>query len=472
MPGPLAVNTAKRADFRQKYPKIVPKTHLAMLEKAMRALGLRLLMAAFPLLLAGCTPPANPAPPTAAVSIPMAEPAPPPLPELRGDPGFQDFVRGFREQALAQGITPQTWFAAFNGVEPVGGMSDIIAEQPEFVRPIWRYLDGAVSARRIKDAKIMLARHADLLAGIEEKQGVPREILVAVWGMETDFGTSVGSYNIFATLATRAWMGGDQRQAGAERELIAALRLLQQQDFKPSQMVASWAGAFGQTQFMPTTFARFGVDGDGDGKIDLWHSPADALASAANLLARQGWQKGMPWAVEVTLPKGFAYQDADLTIEKPLSEWRARGVRPVFAALPPDGDTKAALYVPAGAHGAAFLTFANFRVIMRYNNAASYALSVGVLADRMMDRPGIKGSWPLKDPLLSRAQRQRLQAALTGLGFDSGEHDGLLGTRTRAALRLYQGARGLVADGYPSLALLERLDREAEKPANPALKAP
>ena len=444
-----------------------------MLEKAMHTRPIAklsaLLLAAW---LAGCAPPSGPAAPAAAVSIPVTAPAPPPLPELRGDPGFQDFVRGFREQALARGVTPQTWFAAFNGVEPVGGMGEIIAEQPEFVRPIWRYLDGAVSARRIKDAKIMLTRHADLLAGIEEKQGVPREILVAIWGMETDFGTSIGSYNIFATLATRAWMGGDQRQAGAERELIAALLLLQQQNFKPSEMVASWAGAFGQTQFMPTTFSRFGVDGDGDGKIDLWHSTADALASAANLLSRQGWQKGMPWAVEVTLPKGFDWQDADLAIEKPLSEWRARGVKPVFATLPTDGDIKAALYIPAGAHGAAFLTFANFKVIMKYNNAASYALSVGVLADRMMDRPPIKAAWPLKDPLLSRAQRQRLQAALAELGFDGGEHDGLLGTRTRTALRLYQSKRGLVADGYPSLAVLERLDRDAEKPANPASKAP
>jgi membrane-bound lytic murein transglycosylase B len=290
--------------------------------------------------------------------------------------------------------------------------------------------------------------------------------LVAIWGMETDYGHDIGSYNLFATLVTQAYDG--PRQIYAQHELIAALRLLQQNDYAPSQMVASWAGAIGQTQFMPSTFFKYATDGDGDGKIDLWHSAADALASTAVLFQREGWEAGKPWGYEVRLPAGFAaYQDADLGNLKPISEWASRGVTLVSGSALPQGDDMAALYLPAGAHGPALLLLDNFHQIMQYNNAASYALAVSLLADRMMERPGIQASWPRSEKPLSRADRLRFQTDLAALGYDSGQFDGLLGRKTRIALRQYQLAHGLPADAYPTASMLAQLDNDAGKQASP-----
>ena len=229
-------------------------------------------------------------------------------------------------------------------------------------------------------------------------------------------------------------------------------------------MVSSWAGAFGQTQFMPSTFFKYATDGDGDGKIDLWHSTADALASTALLFQREGWQAGKPWGYEVTLPKDFAYQDADLDTLKPLSEWAARGVTLVSgAALARRRRHGGALSAGGRAMDPRLLTLNNFRMIMKYNNAASYALAVSLLADRMMDRPGIQAAWPRGEKPLSRADRLRFQTDLAALGYDSGELDGLLGRKTRAALRQYQAAHGLAADAYPTPAMLALLDTDASK---------
>ena len=382
---------------------------------------------------------------------------------MGGDEKFQAFVRSFEPTAVAAGITPETYNRAMAGIAPVASLQPIIDEQPEFVRPVWAYLDGAVSARRIARAKELLAQNAALLSGIEARAGVPKEILVAIWGMETDYGRDEGSYNVFATLVTQAYDG--PRQFPAQRELIAALRLLQQNNYVPSEMVSSWAGAIGQTQFMPSTFFKYATDGDGDGRIDLWHSTADALASTALLFQREGWEAGKPWGLEVRLPAGFAYQDADLGNLKPVSEWASRGVTLVSGAALPPGDDMAALYLPAGAHGPALLLLGNFRQIMKYNDAASYALAVSLLADRMMDRPGIQASWPRGEKPLSRADRLRFQTDLAALGFDSGQLDGLLGRRTRIALRQYQVAHGLAADAYPTADMLALLDNDANKVA-------
>jgi membrane-bound lytic murein transglycosylase B len=382
---------------------------------------------------------------------------------MGGDEKFQAFVRSFEPTAVAAGITPETYNRAMAGIAPVASLQPIIDEQPEFVRPVWAYLDGAVSARRITRAKELLVQNAALLSGIEARTGVPKEILVAIWGMETDYGRDQGSYNVFATLVTQAYDG--PRQFSAQRELIAALRLLQQNNYVPADMVSSWAGAIGQTQFMPSTFFKYATDGDGDGKIDLWHSTADALASTALLFQREGWEAGKPWGYEVRLPTSFAYQDADLGNLKPLSEWASRGVSLVSGTTLPPGDDMAALYLPAGAHGPALLLLGNFRQIMKYNDAASYALAVSLLADRMMDRPGIQASWPRGEKSLSRADRLRFQTDLAALGFDTGQLDGLLGRRTRIALRQYQVAHGLAADAYPTSDMLALLDNDASKVA-------
>ena len=451
------VNHAKTPDFRQNLLE-------SMLKEPMRCL-LRFLAVAGLATLAACAGKPAPVPvPTPPPKPGTAAPIPlPPLPPVGGDEKFQAFIRDFEPTALARGVTAETYNKAVAGIAPITTIATIIDEQPEFVRPVWSYLDGAVSARRIADAKLLLAENAPMLAAIEDHSGVPKEILVAIWGMETDYGRDEGSYNLFAALATQAYDG--PRQGFARRELISALLLLQQNNYQPSQMVSSWAGAFGQTQFMPSTFFKYATDGDGDGKIDLWHSPADALASTALLFQREGWQAGKPWGYEVTLPQGFAYQDADLETLKPVSEWVARGVKLVSGAPLPDGDDMAALYLPAGANGPALLTLNNFRQIMKYNNAASYALAVSLLADRMMDRPGIQTPWPRTEKPLSRADRLRFQTDLAALGYDAGQLDGLLGRKTRAALRQYQTTHGLIADAYPTAAMLALLDTDASKAA-------
>lgn len=415
--------------------------------------------------LAGCaeTPAPVPAPPphTLAVQVPT-----PPAPPVTKNEKFQNFLRDFKATALAKGVTSKTYDRAVAGIAPIAGIGTIVAEQPEFVRPVWDYLDSAVSDRRIADAKALLARNASMLDALQKRYGVPKEILVAIWGMETNYGRNQGRYNLFAALATEAYEG--QRQAFGRRELIAALLMLQQHDYEPSEMVSSWAGAFGQTQFLPTTFFEYATDGDNDGKIDLWHSPADALASAARLFQRQGWQTGKPWGYEVALPKKFPYQDAGLRTLKPLSDWAALGVRRKSGAPLPKSNDMAALYLPAGARGPALLTLHNFRQIMRYNNATSYALAVSLLSDRMMGRPGLQASWPRDEKPLSLADRLRFQVDLAALGYKIGPLDGVLGRKTRLALRKYQLAHGLPADGYPSSDMLSRLDADTGNGPMPA----
>ena len=391
------------------------------------------------------SPPATapPAPSGPSAVIPIA--APPPSP-------FEQFIGQMHTQARANGITEATFQAATTGIAPIPAIVAMNDNQPEFSRPVWAYLDSAVSARRIKDGQALLAQYGDTLARIERRSGVPREILVAIWGMESDYGRAAGSFNLFAALATLGYQG--PRADYAKPEFQAALKILQDQHYAASAMTSSWAGAFGQTQFTPTTFVKYATDGDGDGRIDLWSSPADALASAANLLAGQGWKAGEGWGCEVTLPKNFAYADADIDDTRPLSEWRSRGLRRADGGALPSGDGPASIYLPAGARGPAFLVLPNFRVILKYNNAASYALAVAVLGDRIVGRPGIRGDWPRDDRPMSRDERVRFQQALAAAGFDPGAPDGILGRRTRAATRDYQKAHGLLADGYPTADLL------------------
>jgi membrane-bound lytic murein transglycosylase B len=304
----------------------------------------------------------------------------------------------------------------------------------------------------------MLARYGDVLGGIETRTGVPKQILVAIWGMETDYGATTGGYNLFATLATQAWQG--PRQQYAKSELIAALKILQQENYPVSEMTSSWAGAFGQTQFMPSTFFKYATDGDGDGKIDLWNSAPDALASTATNFVQDGWQSGKPWFEIVTLRADFDLSLCDLDTERPLSDWADMGVKTATGADLPRSDEPTSIYLPAGARGPAFLTFPNFRVILKYNNAGAYALAVGMLAERMKgDAPPLK--WPREERALSRDERAQFQQDLKSLGYDPGDTDGVLGRKTRAALRLYQKSKNLPADGFPTIALLATLHSDA-----------
>ena len=411
------------------------------------------------LLVAACahTAPKPPPPAAPARSIPAAPPSP--ARPSSGDAKFDAFLAEARVTALAQGITDASFDAATAGIAPIPAIAAMNANQPEFSKPVWSYLDSAVSARRIKDAQFMLTRYGDVLARIEAASGVPKEILVAVWGMETDYGSETGGFNLFAALATLAYDG--PRADYARPEFFAALRLYQEQHYPLSEMVASWAGAFGQTQFTPTTFFKYATDGDGDGRIDLWQSAPDALASAAKLLSSQGWKSGQPWGYEVQLPPNFLYEMADTDTVKSIAEWRALGVTTASGDVLPDAPDNAAILLPAGARGPAFLVLPNFSVILKYNNAVSYALAVGLLADRMAGAPPLRHAWPRDERPLSRTERMQFQTDLAKLGFDPGTPDGVLGRRTRTALRQYQKAHGLAADGFPTAALLTLLDQAA-----------
>jgi membrane-bound lytic murein transglycosylase B len=387
----------------------------------------------------------------------------PPPPPSSGDAKFDTFLADIRVQALAEGITPATFDSATAGIAPLPAILAMNANQPEFSRPVWSYLDSAVSARRIKDAQFMLTRYGEVLDKIAAQSGVPKEILVAVWGMESDFGADSGSFNLFAALATLAYDG--PRANFARPEFLAALKLYQERRYPLTEMVGSWAGAFGQTQFTPTTFFKYAADGDGDGVIDLWQSVPDALASAARLLSEQGWGKDQLWGYEINLPDGFGYEDADLDIVKPVAEWSARGVKTAAGDPLPVSEANAAIYLPAGARGPAFLVLPNFSVLLKYNNAASYALAVSLLADRMMGKDSIRHAWPRDERALSRSERISFQSDLQKLGFDPGEPDGVLGRRTRAALRQYQKAKSLAADGFPTASLFQMLEADAaQKP--------
>jgi membrane-bound lytic murein transglycosylase B len=417
------------------------------------------ILALFALLgMAACasTPP-KPTPPQA---TPVVRPASvPPARPGSGDVKFEAFLAQARTEALAQGITAETFDNATAGIAPLPAILAMNANQPEFSRPIWSYLDSAVSARRIADARFLLTRYGDVLDRIAAQSGVPKEILVAVWGLESDYGADSGSFNLFAALATLAYDG--PRASYAKPEFLAALRIYQERRYALSEMVGSWAGAFGQTQFTPTTFLKYAADGDGDGVIDLWRSPPDALASAARLLSEQGWVRDQPWGYEVMLPDNFLYEDAEPDNVKPVAEWSARGVKTATGDALPASDANAAIYLPAGARGPAFLVFPNFSVILKYNNAASYALAISLLADRMAGKEPVRHAWPRDERALSRSERISFQTDLQKLGFDPGTPDGVLGRRTRAALRQYQKSKSLLADGFPTASMLEMLETEA-----------
>ena len=365
---------------------------------------------------------------------------------------FAQFIQDFRVTALAAGITPATYDLAMNGLQRANSIESLNASQPEFVKPIWNYLDSAVSRTRISDGQHRLADNAGVLSTIEAKYGVPREILVSIWGNETDYGRGAGEFNIFQALATLAYDG--PRADFGKTELLNALRMLQQEHLDPKTMTSSWAGAFGQLQMLPSTFLKSAVDGDGDGKRDLWHSSADALASAAVEVSSDGWVRGHAWGYEVRLPSGFAYEEADGDKLKPIAEWTRLGVLRVDGSTLPADAENAAILLPAGRRGPAILAFSNFKVILKYNNAVSYALAVCTLADQIAGRPGIQTPWPRDEQPLSRDERVSLQNALVKLGYPLDKIDGVLGHGTRAQLRLYQKARGLPADGFPTEAVL------------------
>ncbi|MCF8484151.1 MAG: lytic murein transglycosylase [Rhodobacteraceae bacterium] len=369
--------------------------------------------------------------------------------------GLEAWLTGFRDRALAAGVTAQTLDQALRDLRFDADLIKKDRNQSEFTKTIWDYLDTAVSDDRVVPGVKALKRHADLFARIEAEYGVEREVVAAIWGLESAYGTFRGKVATINALSTLSYDA--RRAAFFEGQLIAALKIIQNGDVTPAAMQGSWAGAMGHTQFMPGSWWEFAVDFDGDGKRNIWgDDPADALASTANYLRHWGWTKGQPWGLEISLPTGFDYDQTTERVRKPVADWAALGVRPMAGGELPDGGL-ASVLLPGGARGAAFLIFSNFQVIERYNTADAYVIAVGHLSDRLRGGPPIKAGWPRELRALTQDERKELQTRLTQAGFDAKGVDGRIGPNTIAAVKAWQKANGRIPDGYASLEVLEAL---------------
>ncbi|RRH84120.1 lytic murein transglycosylase [Variovorax beijingensis] len=419
--------------------------------------------AAIAALVAGCASappgPASQPPGSTAGARPATAPTPTPAaPDAAAleQQRFAKWVADFRATARASGIREATLQSAFDQVQFLPRVIELDRSQPEFTRTVWDYLDNTVSPQRIamgQDKLQQVRAEADAAAA---RYGVPGTIVVAIWGMESNYGGNYGSTPVIDALATLGFEG--RREDWARRELLAALKILDSGDIARDRMIGSWAGAMGQTQFLPSNFLAYAVDADGDGRRDIWDSMPDVVASTANFLSRSGWQAGMPWGVEVRLPAGFDYGRADMAVRQPSAQWAAEGITTLDGQpLPEFAD--GSVLLPAGAQGPAFLVGPNFRAVLRYNNSTNYALAVGLLAQRLGGGPDVQAPWPRNLAALSRSQIAELQTALTQRGFATGAADGVMGPATREGLRRYQRSVGLPADGYPSAELLQRLQQ-------------
>ncbi|WP_240724681.1 lytic murein transglycosylase [Halomonas borealis] len=369
------------------------------------------------------------------------------------DRTFADWRHDFRRRARQAGLG-ETALARVDALRYLPRVIELDRRQPEFVRPIWAYLDGAVSSSRVSTGQARLADYRQTARRAERRFGVPAEVLVAIWGIESSYGGYQGEVATLDALATLAHDG--RRREFARGELLAALRILEAGEVPAERMVGSWAGAMGHPQFLPSSYLAHAVDGDGDGRRDIWGSVPDVMASIAGYLADAGWREGEPWGVEVVLPDGFDYALTDAATRRDADGWAAAGVsRRGGGALPTLAD--AGLIAPAGVRGPAFLIGHNFRVIRRYNNATSYALAVAALSDAIAGRAAIQGDWPRQEPALKRTQVLELQRRLAARGYEVGEADGILGPNTRRGLRAFQRDLGVTPDGFATLALLERL---------------
>ncbi|WP_421933188.1 lytic murein transglycosylase [Phenylobacterium sp.] len=414
------------------------------------------------LLLAGCADPSANLVPTVSPMPPVPtpqQPAPAAPPTQSGDMTFDEWARDFYMRAVKAGLPPALLDRELAGLTPDPRVNSLDTRQPEFAKPFGDYIKGVVSEDRVAIAARRKPALAPTLAQIEDRYGVPGDILMAIWAMETGFGAVMGDFDVVRSMATLAAQG--RRRAFAEDQLMAALRIIGSGEFPRDRLRGSWAGAMGQTQFIPTSFLATAVDGDGDGRRDVWGSAPDALASAANLLAKGGWQRGQGWAREVILPEGFDYSLTEGPRETP-DWWAQLGVRRADGLPWSSGDqgSKAMLIAPTGAQGPCFLLFPNHFVIRKYNNATTYALGVGLLADRFGGMGPLVKPWPYESAL-SLGDRIVTQRALAQLGFDPGQPDGVVGVNTRTALRNWQKSRGLTADGYLSQDMVSRLKAEA-----------
>ena len=373
--------------------------------------------------------------------------------EVPPPPPFAPWLAELRAEAAKRGVHQATLARALDGVHVIDRVIELDRRQPEFTLTLSSYFKKAVTPERIAKGQTMLKQHAALLAKIEEKFGVPPRFLVAFWGLESNFGQFTGSFPVVGALVTLAY---DRRRSAFFREQLLSLLELIDAGHVSVDVKGSWAGAMGNHQFIPTTYKGYAVDFDGDGKRDLWNSLPDIFASAANYLSRSGWQRDKTWGREVKLPAGFDIALAGMDISKPLKEWSKFGIRRTDDKPLPDVDIDASVVLPAGYKGPAFLVYKNYRTIMVWNRSHLYALAVGHLADRLAGQRGLMTP-PDQDTPLSRTDIRELQALLNGRGFDAGPADGMMGSKTRAAVRAFQKSAGIPPDGYATKPLIERL---------------
>jgi lytic murein transglycosylase len=368
---------------------------------------------------------------------------------------FGNCLAGLWPLAARRGVTRETFEGYTAGLTPDLRLMDLLDAQPEFTKSTWDYLDALVSDERIARGREILAQNAPTFAAVERTYGVDRHVIAAIWGVESKYSTMGGDRSVIRSTATLACVG--RRRDFFREEFLSALEILQRGDLKPERLIGSWAGAFGPTQFMPTTFKRYAVDFDGDGRRDVVDSVPDMIASTANNLKTDGWASGEGWGYEVVLPPNFDFLLADRSRQMTLRQWQALGIARAGGQAFPRPSDRAYLLVPAGARGPAFLMLQNFRVIMKYNPAEAYALAIGHLSDRLRGGGPLLQAWPREERPLTVAERYELQQLLGQRGFDIGEPDGRIGPRTRIAIRNFQVTTGQIPDGFPSSHVLDRL---------------
>ncbi len=374
---------------------------------------------------------------------------------------FSTWVEGVKAEARTKGISQSTLDAAFERVDLNERVIELNENQPEFSRAIWDYMDSAVSSDRVSKGRQMMRKYRKSMGRAARKHGVPSSIITAIWSLESNFGQNLGGFNVIEALAT---LGFEGRRASFGREqLLAALRILENGDISAGRMIGSWAGAMGQTQFIPTVFLQYAEDGNGDGKRNLWDTRADVFASTANYLEQKGWVEDAPCFDEVRVPDGFDYAQADIGTEKSVRDWSGLGVtlwdgRSLKRRSDQDASAPAAILLPAGHKGPAFIAYPNFKVVLAYNNAISYALAICQLSNRFNGGSSFHTPWPREEtPILARTDRVELQMLLAQRKYDVGEPDGVIGRRTREAIRGYQRGAGMKPDGFATLALLQSL---------------
>ncbi|MBY0299424.1 MAG: lytic murein transglycosylase [Methylobacterium sp.] len=370
---------------------------------------------------------------------------------------FRSCLAGLGQEAAQQGVSPETFRAATAGIAFDEKVIELSQAQPEFKTPIWDYIAALVDEERVEDGRAAMRQHASALAQAEARYNVDRYTIAAVWGVESNFGKNLGKMPLVQSLATLA-CGGTRRREFFKGELMATLKIIQRGDIDASRLSGSWAGAFGQTQFMPTTYQRLAVDLDGDGRRDVVDSVPDAVGSTANFLRVAKWQNGQPWGYEVRLPARFNLAAAGRKAKRPIGHWASLGVTRLDGR-PLTGEGPAGIIAPAGVDGPAFLVTRNFDAIYSYNAAESYGLAIAVLSDRLRGKAGIQTAWPTDDPPLSRAERRALQSALTERGYDVGEPDGRVGAKTREAIKDVERRLGMPQTGRPGAKVLEALRR-------------